>query len=176
MAMNVTVDTLLDRVKDIAPILRAYAAEAEAQRRLARPVVDAMLQAGLYSMSHPKAFGGLEVDPLTMFRVVEYVAYQDSAAGWNMQMSVGASCFLAWLPDEGAAEILTRCPFRKSYASTFRSGQGVKLGAWCHLTRFMAVLWTLYLAVALSRQSGQPEVATLPKTNVGPSDHMKITH
>ena len=107
MAMHVTVDTLLDRVKDIAPMLRAYAAEAEAQRRLARPVVDAMRQAGLYSMEHPKAFGGLEVDPLTMFRVVEEVAYQDSAAGWNMQMSVGASCFLAWLPDEGAAEILT---------------------------------------------------------------------
>jgi alkylation response protein AidB-like acyl-CoA dehydrogenase len=80
VAMNVTVATLLDRVKDIAPILRAYAAEAEAQRRPARPVVDAMLQAGLYSMSHPKAFGGLEVDPLTMFRVVEDVAYHDSAA------------------------------------------------------------------------------------------------
>jgi hypothetical protein len=44
MAMNVTVDTLLERVKDSAPMLRAYAAEAEAQRRLARPVVDAMLQ------------------------------------------------------------------------------------------------------------------------------------
>ena len=44
MAMNITVDTLLDRVKDIAPILRAHAAEAEAQRRLARPVIDAMLQ------------------------------------------------------------------------------------------------------------------------------------
>ena len=42
MAINVTVDTLLDRVKDIAPMLRAYAAEAEAQRRLARPVVDAV--------------------------------------------------------------------------------------------------------------------------------------
>jgi hypothetical protein len=42
MAMHVTVDTLLDRVKDIAPMLRAYAAEAEAQRRLARPVVDAV--------------------------------------------------------------------------------------------------------------------------------------
>src|SRR5262245_37412 len=27
-----------------------------------------------------------------------------------MQMSVGASCFLAWLPDEGAAEILTSHP------------------------------------------------------------------
>ena len=41
-AMNVTVDTLLERVKAMAPMLRAYAAEAEAQRRLARPVVDAV--------------------------------------------------------------------------------------------------------------------------------------
>ena len=32
-------------------------------------------------MAHPKAFGGLEVAPLTMFRVVEAVAYHDSAAG-----------------------------------------------------------------------------------------------
>ena len=67
MDMYVTVDALLDRVKDLAPMLRAHAAEAEAQRRLSRPVVDAMLQAGLYSMARPKAFGGLEVDPLTMF-------------------------------------------------------------------------------------------------------------
>ena len=40
-AMQVTVDTLLERVKAMAPMLRAYAAEAEAQWRLARPVVDA---------------------------------------------------------------------------------------------------------------------------------------
>ena len=37
MAMHVTVDTLLDRVKAIAPMLRAYAAEAEAQRRWPAP-------------------------------------------------------------------------------------------------------------------------------------------
>ena len=110
MATNVTVDTLLDRVKDIAPIIRAHAAEAEEKRRLSRPVVDAMLQAGLYSMARPKAFGGLEVDPITMFRVVEEVTRQDSAAGWNLQIAAAASCNMAWLPDEGAAEILHSHP------------------------------------------------------------------
>ena len=84
-----------------------------------------MLEAGLYSMSHPKAFEGLEVDPLTMFRVVEAVAYQDSAAGWNMQMSVGASCFLAWLPDEGAAEILTSHPTSIVAGTLFPGRQAV---------------------------------------------------
>jgi alkylation response protein AidB-like acyl-CoA dehydrogenase len=110
MATNITLDALLDRVKDIAPILRAHAAEAEAQRRLSRPVVDAMLQAGLYSMARPKAFGGLEVDPLTMFRVIEEVSRHDSAAGWNVQLAAVTNCNMAWLPDEGATEILNSHP------------------------------------------------------------------
>src|SRR2546425_12819805 len=110
MDMYVTVDALLDRVKDLAPMLRAHAAEAEAQRHLSRPVVDAMLQAGLYSMARPKAFWGLELDPITIFRVLEEVARQDNAAAWNFGLSVGGHLFLAWLPDHGAAEVLPRHP------------------------------------------------------------------
>jgi alkylation response protein AidB-like acyl-CoA dehydrogenase len=45
MATYGTVDVWLDRIKDIAPIIREHAAEADAKRRLSRPVVDAMLQA-----------------------------------------------------------------------------------------------------------------------------------
>jgi indole-3-acetate monooxygenase len=110
MATDITVDSLLDRVMEIAPIIREHAAEAEAKRRLSPSVVEAMLRAGLYSMSHSQAFGGLEVDPITMFRVVEEVARHDSAAAWNLQLSVAASYFLAWLPDEGAAEIMNSHP------------------------------------------------------------------
>ena len=68
----------------IAPIIRHHAAEAEQQRHLSRPVVDAMREAGLYSMARPTAFGGLEADPVTTFRVVEEIARHDSAAGWNL--------------------------------------------------------------------------------------------
>ena len=122
MATNVTVDALLDRGKDIAPIIREHAAEAEEQRRLSRSVVDAMRQAGLYSMSHPKAFGGLEVDPITMFRVVEEVTRQDSAAGWNLQIAAAGNCILAWLPDEGAAEIMNSHP-QTIIAGSFTPGR-----------------------------------------------------
>jgi hypothetical protein len=47
MATHGTVDVWLDRVKDSAPIIRKYAAETKEKRRLARPVFDAILQAGL---------------------------------------------------------------------------------------------------------------------------------
>jgi hypothetical protein len=37
MATHGTIDVWLDRVKDIAPIIREYAAEADAKWRLSRP-------------------------------------------------------------------------------------------------------------------------------------------
>jgi alkylation response protein AidB-like acyl-CoA dehydrogenase len=45
-----------------------------------------------------------------MFRVVEEVARHDSAAGWNLNLSVGGNFIPAWLPDQGAAEIMTSHP------------------------------------------------------------------
>lgn len=74
MAAPVSAESVLETARAVAPIIRQHAAEAEEQRRLSRPVVDAMLDAGLYGMSSPRAFGGLETDPITMFKVVEEVA------------------------------------------------------------------------------------------------------
>jgi hypothetical protein len=101
-----TVDALLDEVKDMVPTIQQHREEAEQARRLSHPVVDAMGQAGLYRMARPRAFSGLELDPVSMFRVVEEVARHDSAAGWTLQLSVVVDPCLAWLPDAGAAEIL----------------------------------------------------------------------
>src|SRR5215475_5365754 len=131
----VTVDALLDKVKDMASTLRRHAAEAEQARRLSRPVVDAMLQAGLYHMARPKAFGGLELDPVSMFRVVEEVARHDSAAGWTLQLSLAVDSCLAWLPDAGAAEILEGHPeiiFGTSFTPT--GGQATPVDGGYRLT------------------------------------------
>ena len=110
MAINVTVDSLLDKVKEITPIIREHAGEAEEARRLSHPVVEAMTKAGLYRMSRPKAFGGLELDPVTIFRVIEDIARHDSAPAWNLQISTAINSSLAWLPDEGAGEIMDGHP------------------------------------------------------------------
>ncbi len=101
-----TADGWIEKVEEIAPIIREHAEEAEKERRLSRPVVEAMLQAGFYRMSRPKAFGGLALDPITIFKVVEAVARHDSAAAWNLSLSVQVNWFLAWLPDKGASEVL----------------------------------------------------------------------
>jgi alkylation response protein AidB-like acyl-CoA dehydrogenase len=100
----VTVPSLLHKVRQIQPALRACAADAERDRRLPDAVFQAMHEQGLYRLWKPKLFGGLEADPITAFQVFEEVSRIDSAAGWNLQLSCGAEMFGAWFSDEGAQE------------------------------------------------------------------------
>src|SRR5262245_4199890 len=98
MVTNAVANSLLERLNEIAPLLREHAAEAEQQRHLSRTSFAAMVEAGLYDMARPKAFGGFELDPITMFDVIEEIARHDSAAAWNLQISNGGHVFAAWLP------------------------------------------------------------------------------
>lgn len=119
-AADATLPSLLDAVRQIEPVIRAYATDAERDRRLSDPVADAMRAVGLYRMWRPKALGGLEVDPMSAFRVLEEVARIDSAAGWNLQLSTAVDALGAWFPDDSAAEILA-AQMRASPEDSFRS-------------------------------------------------------
>ena len=101
------IDSLLEAVREVEPILRKHAAEAESERRLSIEAAYAMRDAGLYRMWRPKAFGGLELDPVTAFRVFEEVARIDSAAGWNLQLSNAIEPFGAWFADDGSEEMFS---------------------------------------------------------------------
>jgi alkylation response protein AidB-like acyl-CoA dehydrogenase len=97
--------SLLEGVRSVAPLLRAHASDAERDRRLSDAVATALREQGFYRMFRPRAFGGLEVDPMTAFRVYEELSSLDSAAGWNVQLSCSWDMFGAWFPDDGAREV-----------------------------------------------------------------------
>jgi alkylation response protein AidB-like acyl-CoA dehydrogenase len=99
---------LLDAVRQIEPVIRMRAADAERERRLSDAATDAMRASGLYRLWKPRAFGGLEVDPVTAFQVIEAVSRIDSAAGWNLQLSTDADAFGPWFEDDGAEDIFGR--------------------------------------------------------------------
>ena len=105
---SASLTSLLDAVRQVEPIIRAHAADGERERRLTDAVADAMRACGLYRLWRPRAFGGLEVDPMTAFRVLEEVSRIDSAAGWNLQLSSAIDAMGAWFPDDGAKEIYSQ--------------------------------------------------------------------
>jgi indole-3-acetate monooxygenase len=116
VATDVTAD-LLGRVEQIEPLIREHAARAEADRQLSSVVYEAMYEAGLFGMMAPRAYGGLELQPVETMQVLEAVARIDSAAAWNLSMNQAIAAFAAWLPAAGAREL-------------FRDGPTTVAGAW----------------------------------------------
>ena len=104
--MKFNVDTtLIEAARQIAPVIQKHNEEAERERRLSRPVLDALYETGLLRMFTPRSLGGLEVDPITRALVIEEIAGHDTAVGWTLWNPLDWAHFCAQLPDEGAEEI-----------------------------------------------------------------------
>ena len=103
-------DSLIERARSLGPLVREHADASERDRQLAPPVIEAMREAGLFRMFTPRAFGGLEVDPVTVARVVEEIARYDSAAGWALQAGNTGAWWAARYPAAGAAEFFADGP------------------------------------------------------------------
>ena len=107
--MHFEADTsLMDAVREVAPLIEKHRDEAERERRLSKPVLVALRETGLLKMATPKSLGGLETDPITRALVVEEVGRLDSAAGWTLENPVDWAFFCARLPDEGAEEVYAK--------------------------------------------------------------------
>ena len=101
---------LLERARALEPIILEHADATERERRLARPVFEAMREADLFRMFTPHSLGGLESDPVTVARVTEQVASFDSAAAWALQAGSTGSWWASHLSDEGIAELFADGP------------------------------------------------------------------
>ena len=98
-------ETLVAKARELGPLIREHAPEAERERRLSKPVIDALNRAGITKMLLPKSLGGLETDPVTMLRVVEEVASFDSVAGWLLMVAGSGAYTCGRLSAETAEEI-----------------------------------------------------------------------
>jgi len=95
-----TKQDLLAAVDALAPRLREASKEIEASRSLTEPIVQALVDAGLYRMLLPRALGGGELDPISYFEIVEALAQVDSAVAWSVLISTSTmNITVAGLPD-----------------------------------------------------------------------------
>lgn len=92
---------------DIAELIEAHADDAEAERRLPMPTVEALTQGNLMRMCVPAEYGGPEVDPPTMLEAIATLAHADGAAGWCSMIASTTSLMSSFLPEQGAREIYT---------------------------------------------------------------------
>jgi indole-3-acetate monooxygenase len=103
-------EMLLSAVQVHEPLIRAHADESEQNRRLSQPVVRALAEAGFFRLYTPRSLGGLEVDPLTFYRVVEAIARIDGSTAWCVWIGGAAAPLVKTLVDPTAEEISGRDP------------------------------------------------------------------
>jgi alkylation response protein AidB-like acyl-CoA dehydrogenase len=117
---------VLDAARKLEPVIRQHADEAEINHRISQPVVHAMAEAGLFRMWVPKTLGGLEVDPLTFYQVVEEVARFDGSTGWCLFIGGATVVMGTFLADPAAKEVYGRDPLTVVAGSIAGFGKAVR--------------------------------------------------
>ncbi|QKV80106.1 acyl-CoA dehydrogenase family protein [Amycolatopsis sp. Hca4] len=95
-----TPEQLLGDARRIARDLVGGEAATERARTPSRTAVEALREAGLFSLTLPRVLGGSETDPATVLSVVEEISWADPSVGWTLMIGQ-ASGFLGW----GSAEL-----------------------------------------------------------------------
>ena len=96
---------IVDAARDLAELIEANADDGERIRRLPLATVKALRDAQLLRLCVPGAYGGPEVDPITLVESIEAVAHGDGAAGWCTMIASTTSSMASLLPSASAEEI-----------------------------------------------------------------------
>jgi len=81
----------------LAPLVQESLPTMETERRLPIPLVIALRELGAFRLAVPRAYGGLELDPMTQVRVVEELSRLDGSVGWCAMVSSAGSFASAFL-------------------------------------------------------------------------------
>jgi alkylation response protein AidB-like acyl-CoA dehydrogenase len=95
----------LGRARELAPELAAAADEIERRRELPEPVVNALVERGLFRMLLPRSLGGAELLPADFVPVIEEIAKADASTAWCLNQASGCSMTAAYLEPTAAREI-----------------------------------------------------------------------
>ncbi len=91
-----TVQELVARARELAPLLRKNAPASEANRRIEEETIEAATKAGLMRVCTPKRYGGWEMNTRAMLDVSAAIAEADGGAAWVVNLN-NICCWLTSL-------------------------------------------------------------------------------
>jgi alkylation response protein AidB-like acyl-CoA dehydrogenase len=120
-AVSSVPDDILAAALALEPMIRAAAGQIEADRRLPPSLVRAMMEAGIFRMAVPRAYGGGELDPMTQVRVVEELSRMEGSVGWLAMIGAAGGPMAAFLDPPVAQRLFG--PVNSVFAGMIRPPQ-----------------------------------------------------
>lgn len=100
----------LETARKLAPMIRSYADQIEADRELPRPLFEALADSGLFHLAIPRGVGGAEIDLPTYVQVLEEIGKADASTGWVVNQCAIFATYAARLPRDVARAIWIDTP------------------------------------------------------------------
>jgi 3-hydroxy-9,10-secoandrosta-1,3,5(10)-triene-9,17-dione monooxygenase len=106
-ALPPEIETVVQSIKELQPILREDGAPAEVDRRLSKRVVDGLREAGAFRISVPTRFGGFAANSVGSTAVAREIGYGDGSAAWIYAIVNSGSWLTALLTLQAQQDVWT---------------------------------------------------------------------
>jgi alkylation response protein AidB-like acyl-CoA dehydrogenase len=142
-------EELVERATSLIPLLRKAAPAAEKARRVPQESLDALSAAGIFTMTAPKAYGGVEADFQTQCEVLAEIARGCPSTSWVATIYSAMSWLVGVFPDETQEEIYANGDpriagvFSPTGTAAQRDGGFVVNGRWPFNTGCHGATWTV---------------------------------
>ncbi|QXE37677.1 acyl-CoA dehydrogenase family protein [Streptomyces sp. GMY02] len=155
------VAAVLDEVTGLAATLRESGPEAEERRWIPEANIELLDKAGVFRLSVPRRFGGLEAPLADQIRILTEISRADTATGWVAMIWVSSS----WVPSQfsdqaqeevyagGSARVSTG--FTPTGTLTPTEGGYTLNGSWKWISGSRGANWAL-LSALLTGPDGTP--------------------
>ena len=157
-----TAQELVERARELAPLVRRNAAAGEANRRVEEETIQAAKKAGLMKICTPKRYGGWEMNTRAMLDVSAVVAEADGGSAWVVNLN-NICCWLTSLfpvkaqdevfgadPDACVSGVLNPTATAKKVAGGFRI-----TGTWHYNSGGWHAQWAV-LGMPIVNDAGEP--------------------
>ncbi|HUZ78861.1 MAG TPA: acyl-CoA dehydrogenase family protein [Chloroflexota bacterium] len=103
---DLTPEGIIQRARDMVPVLRERQELCEAQGRLPEETNDQFVKAGFYRILQPRRFGGYEFGLPTFVRVMMEIGRGCPSSAWVLALTAGhAHMFSAFFPEKAQLEV-----------------------------------------------------------------------
>ena len=115
-------DLMIERAKEIVPLIRDQAYEAERNRNISEEIINLIREQGFFRLLQPKRFGGLEYDLTTVVRCCLERSATDASTAWVAGLAIVHQWLIGLFPIECQEDIWDDQPDAITFGSYAPSG------------------------------------------------------
>ncbi len=100
----------IEAARELAPLIRASAADIHANRELPKPLFEALADAGMFRLALPRGIGGAEIDYPDFVQVMEELGKADASTAWAVNQGANFATMSARMTQDSARAIWIDTP------------------------------------------------------------------